>query len=90
MESNTSPKNTNSVQTTTKVRKREAKAKSKDTNKKSDKAVLSASSTQPDSQVIKIGLEPRGVASLLKTQFATLHSILQKHPLGDYLNFSTD
>ena len=90
MESNTSPKNNTSVQATTKARKREVKAKSKDTKKKFDKAVLSASSTQPDSQVIKIGLEPRGVASLVKTQYVTLYSVLNKHPLGAYLNFSAD
>ena len=76
MESKNLSQENKKVQVAENVRKRDFKAKSKSDAKKSDKVVLSASSTQPDSQAIKIALEHRGAAYLIKTQFSTLFSVL--------------
>ncbi len=69
MESKNLSQDNKKVQAAENVRKRDVKAKTKDNAKKSAKVVLSASSTQPDSQVIKIAVEHRSAANLMKTQF---------------------
>ena len=76
MESKNLSQDNKKVQAAENVRKRDFKAKTKDNAKKSAKVVLSASSTQPDSQAIKIAVEHRSAANIMKTQFSTLSSVL--------------